>query len=143
MTFKQWNAAIMIVGQILVTIWLARGGWQLPGVDQSIAGTAVKLLWVVGFMIAWNIVLAITIAILVGIVTRRELVDEPDDERDRVINLKASRNAYFAVSIGGLIALLLFALKIDPIVGVYVVFGALMLGGLADSASRLVYYRIG
>jgi hypothetical protein len=48
------------------------------------------------------------------------------------------------MSIAAALALLLLAFaNVAPVFAVYALFVAAMLGGAADAASRLVYYRIG
>ncbi len=59
------------------------------------------------------------------------------------MSAKSARNAYYALSFGGLGTLLMLALGADPVNGAYVLFFALMLAGAADSVSKLIYYRIG
>lgn len=143
MTFKQWNAAIQLTAQALV------GGWLIVDITRqdvwppTVATVAGHLIWALVFTIGFSIVASIVIAILVSIASGEQLKDERADERDRAINARSMRNAYFIVSIGGGISLLMLAFSVDPALAAYVLFGSLILGGATDSGSRLLYYRWG
>lgn len=143
MTFKQWNAVLMLASQALISGWLildllAPGNAGLP-----VAAVATKLLWAGLVMIVFNIVAAIVTAIVGSIVTRQEFKDERADERDQAVYAKSMRNAYFVVSVGGLATLLLLAFGYDPALAAYALFVGGMLAGAFGSLSQLYYYRIG
>ncbi len=140
MTAREWNAAILIAGQVAIVIWLMAGGPAFWGVDDSLAGTAIRLLWAVGLMIVWNIGVFILVGIVTGMAGDRTL-HSPDDERDRWIDLRASRNAYVVTGTGVFASIVVFALGQPPVWGLYAVFAAVMLGALTESVSKLVYYR--
>ncbi len=142
MTLKQWNAVIMLVGQVLITVWLV-GELAVAGVALSVADVSARLLWAGAIMIGFNIVAAIVIAIIVAIATRGQVRDERADERDRAIYARSMRNAYFVVSIGGVVTLVLLALGHDPVLAAYAIFAGGMLAGAAGSLSQLIYYRVG
>ena len=143
MSFKQWNAVLMLASQVLIAGWLIYDAIVAPSVDAPVAAVAAKLLWAGLVMIVINIAAAIGTAIVGSIVTRKEFKDERADERDKAVYAKSMRNAYFVSSVGGLAALLLLAFGYDPAVAVYAVFTGGMLAGAAGSISQLVYYRIG
>lgn len=141
MTYKELNAAVMILGGAGISAWVA---WQAviePASDLE--SVAWRLLYAIGLNILINIVLMIGAAIAIGIAQREDLKDERSDERDRAIFDRSLRNGYFAVSLGGLAVIVVLAFGHGPIVATYALFAALMLGGLIDPVSRLVYYRIG
>ena len=142
MSFKQWNAVIMLAGVVAIAIWLIAditGGAAQAGV----AAVATRLLWAGLIMIGFNIAAAIGTAIVGSIVTRAEFKDERSDERDKAVYAKSMRNAYFVVSVGGIATLLLLALGTDPVAAAYAVFISGLLAGGAGALSQLVYYRIG
>jgi len=141
MTYKELNAAVMIVSGAGIAAWV---GWQAvtePAPDLE--SVAWRLLYAIGLNIVINIVLMILATIVVSIAKREELKDERADERDRSISDKSLRNGYFAVSIGGLAVIIALAMGQGPIVAAYALFAVLMVGGLTDPVSRLVYYRVG
>jgi hypothetical protein len=82
-------------------------------------------------------------SILVSIARREEFKDERADERDQAVGLRGMRNAYFVASIAGVVTLFCLAFGVNPGGAAYALFGGLMLAGVVDAASRLVYYRIG
>lgn len=141
MSFKQWTAVVQIVTAIVVGVWLYNdAGGVLPA---SIEDAAERTLWAMGIVIVLNIVLSIVMAIAVSIARREEMKDERADERDKSINARGMRNAYFFAATGGLATLIYLAVGADPAGAPYLLFGALMLAGVADAVSRLIYYRVG
>lgn len=141
MTYKELNAAVMILSGAGIAAWVAWQAMTVPAPDLE--SVAWRLLYAIGLNIIINIALMIVATILVSIAQRAELKDERADERDRSISDRSLRNGYFAVSIGGLAVIIMLALGQGPIVAAYALFGVLMLGGLIDPVSRLVYYRVG
>jgi len=141
MTFKEWTAVIQVGTGVAVGIWLWR---DADGVmPATIELAAQRTLWALGGVIVLNIVGSIVIAILVSIAQGEELKDERSDERDHSVNNRGMRNAYIVASIGGLGVLVYLALGGNPPGAAYGIFGVLMLAGMTDAVSRLVYYRIG
>jgi hypothetical protein len=141
MTYKELNAAVMIATGMATAAWVLWQGRTNPVTDLE--SVAWRLLYAVGFNIIINIVVMIVATIVVSIVQREELKDERADERDRAIADKSMRNAYFAVSVGGLTVIIMLAAGFGPIAAAYSLFSVLVVGGLIDPISRLVYYRIG
>ena len=143
MSFKEWTAVVQLAGVVVITIWLANDLTSGGMGELTVAAVAMRLLWAIGAIIVFNIIALIVVAILVSIARREEFKDEKDDERDRLITAKSSRNAYAVVSVSAACGLVALAFGVDPVIGAYALFGAPMLGGTADAVSRLVYYRIG
>ncbi|MDO8358837.1 MAG: hypothetical protein Q7T08_02210 [Devosia sp.] len=143
MSFKQWNAVLMLASQVLIAGWLIYDAMVAPSTGAPVAAVAAKLLWAGLVMIVFNIVAAIGTAIVGSIITREEFKDERADERDKAVYARSMRNAYFASSVGGLAAMLLLAFGYDPVAALYALFIGGMLAGAVGSISQLVYYRIG
>lgn len=141
MTFKEWDAVIMIASGVVVSAWVLVQAMTEPAPD--LATVAMRLVSAIGATIVVNIVAVIVTTILVSIARREEFKDEKADERDRAIVAKSMRNAYFVASITGLVCLLMLAFGVEPALAIYALFGGLMLAGVLDAGSRLVYYRIG
>lgn len=141
MSFKEWTAVISILSAGVISGWVLQQAQAEPLTELS--AVAMRLLWAIGAVIVLNIVAMIVFSILASIATGREVKDERADERDRAIAMRSMRNAYFVASIGGLGFLVLLAFGFAPALAVYALFGALMLAGVTDSVSRLVYYRLG
>jgi hypothetical protein len=139
MTFKEWNAAIMVTSGVLISAWVAYDALATTAWTGTVAEVAADMLWAIGYVIAFNIVAVIVVTILVSIVQREELKGERAD----AVSAKAMRNGYFVLSISCAAILVLLALGIAPVFAVYALFGASMLAGVIFAASQLVYYRIG
>jgi hypothetical protein len=140
-TYKELNAVVMILGGVGISAWVAWRAVSDPA--PNLESVAWRLLYAIGLNILINIVLMILATIAVSIAQRQELKDERADERDRAVTDRSLRNGYFAVSLGGLAVIVVLAFGHGPVVAAYALFAALMLGGLIDPVSRLVYYRIG
>ena len=143
MSFKEWTAVGQLVGQVIIVAWLVLDAMGGGVAGQGITEIAVRLCWAIVAMIGLNIVLTIIAVIVGSIIAREELKDEKADERDISIDAYSGRNAGYVTSSAAALALLALALGADPILAVYALFAAPMLGGATDSVSRLVYYRIG
>jgi hypothetical protein len=144
MTFKEVTAAVQLLSVLVVAAWVWSQVGGNPEVTASMAAAATMLVWAIAISIVFNIVAIIVFAIVGSIIQGREMKDEAADERDRVVIDRSSRNGYIVMSIAAALALLLLAFaNVAPVFAVYALFVAAMLGGAADAASRLVYYRIG
>lgn len=143
MHYKEWNALVTLVGQVAIGVWFYRGAATHPEAYELLAGVAGKILWAIGYAIVLNIAGIILVSILVAIFSGRELKDERSDERDWAVGARSMRNAYLVLSLGALATVIAWASGADPISAAFVLFGAMMLGGAADAASRLFYYRVG
>lgn len=142
-SFKEWNAVTMLASAVLIGGWLLLDLAAHRAPDASVAAVAQKLLWAGLWMILINIAAAIGTAVVGSIVTRKEFKDEAADERDRAVYARSLRNAYFVVSVGGIVTLFTLALGYDPTVAAYAVFFGGTAAGAAGAISQLVYYRIG
>jgi hypothetical protein len=141
MTYKEWEAVVNILGAVVIGAWVIFEAVSDPA--TSVAEAAARLLWAILFVVLFNIAAMIVMTILVSIARGQEFKDERADERDRAVSLKGMRNGYVVASTIGALSLFPLAWGYDPAVAVYVLFGGLMLAGVVDAASRLVYYRIG
>ena len=141
MTFKEMNAAVMLLGAVVISAWVLKDAIGDP--TLTLSAVAARLCWAILASIVFNIVAIIVFTILISIAQGREFKDELADERDRLVGAKAMRNAYVVASLAGLAALIVWALGYEVTTGVYVLYGGLMLAGSVDAASQLVYYRIG
>ena len=143
MSFKEWTAVGQLVGQVIIVAWLVLDAMGGGAAGLTVTDVAVRLCWAIVAMIGLNIVLTIIAVIVGSIIAREELKDEKADERDISIDAHSGRNAGYVTSSAAALSLLALALGADPILAVYALFAAPMLGGATDSVSRLVYYRIG
>lgn len=142
MSYRELTAAVQLVGQVLVGIWLVydlvNGGLE----GAAVASVAAKLLWAIGAVIVFTIIAMIVGTIAVSIAQREELKDEAADERDRAIEARSQRNSAYVTSVVAALALFPLAFGADPLFAVYALFFAPMLGGAVNAAYQLIYYRI-
>jgi hypothetical protein len=98
------------------------------------------LLLFIGISILARIIIQIVFHIVNVIVTREEDIPKKD-ERDKLIALKATRNAYYSLSGILLATIILLAAGLH----VFVVFISFILGGLVteivENISQIYYYR--
>jgi hypothetical protein len=113
------------------------------GMATSLPEAAWEVIWAIGYSIGFNILAVIVGVIAVSILQREELKDERTDERDRMVNDRSMRNAYFVLSIGVLGVLIWQGLGLDAVLGPYALFGVSMLAGATFGVSQLYYYRMG
>lgn len=142
MSHKEMVAGIQLVGQVLVTVWLV---WDLLNgglVGASVMSVAVKLLWVIGVVIVFSIIATIIGTIVVSIRRREAFRDEPADERDLLIEAQSQKWSAYVTSSLAALALIPLALGADPVLAVYALFGAPMVGGTVNAIYQLYYYRV-
>lgn len=143
MTFKELTAAVQVLSVVVIGGWVINQATSNAELAGSVQAVATMLCWAIGASIVFNIAATIVGAILVSIAQGQEIKDERADERDRLVGAKAMGNAYVVTSIVAALALLALAFGTDPLLAIYGLFAAPMLGGLVEASSRLVYYRVG
>jgi uncharacterized membrane protein len=146
MSFQEKRALVVLVSSIAITVLYSAYMLSRYPVSDAYSPEVFRfwgnffLILVVVTILA-NIVIHIVFSILNTIVTRE---DEPiSDERDELIDLKASRYALYVFSVGFLLAMLSLVLEQPPAV----MFTVLLCGGLASQvvaeALRFHLYRRG
>lgn len=138
MTYEQKGTAVYLL-VVLVTygVYLAL---ILPAVATTPVaeiGYVAPLLWTIGA----SIVSAIVLRILVEIVRPSEL--QRDDIRDRDIRRAAARLGYWPLVAGGIVALLLAILRLDPFWIANVIYLAFVAQAVLTSIIALTLYRRG
>jgi len=141
MSYKEWEAVVSVIAAIVIGAWVIFEALTNP--PATVAAVAGRLLWAILYGVLFNIAAMIVTTILVSAARRAEFKDEAADERDKAVGMKGMRNGYVVASIAGIASLFYLAFGADPSVAAYVLFGGLMLAGVVDSVSRLIYYRIG
>lgn len=96
----------------------------------------------IGVTIVARIVIIIAFVILNTVITR---VEEPDmmDERDQIIELKASRNALYVFSIGVVLAMGALVLEQPPAAMFAILILAGVVSEMISELSQFLYYRRG
>ena len=149
MSFQEKNIAVSLVNFVLILGFYVVRVFQLIQ-SESFNSTNVFRLW--GLIIALAIVVTIILTILThigsGIIHAIKTREEPDiqdieDERDQIIDLRGTKVTYFVYSIGVFLSMLTFVFGQPPLV----MFSSLIFFGLVaqiiGDISRLVLYRRG
>lgn len=117
------------------------------GLETGLKGWASAMLVFIGVGVAATIVILIVFHIINAVVqeVRHEEAEDPsvEDEMDKLIALKATRNSYFLVGAGFVASLVLLVLRQSPVVMLNVLFVSFNLGGLCDGFFQLYFYRKG
>jgi hypothetical protein len=139
-TFREKSIMVQIVsiltvyGFFGVRLW---GFWDQPSMSSAAAG-AITAFALIGITICM---------IIIGIVSHVALVfyarPETPDERDRVIGLRGSRNAYGVLTVGIWCVLYLAITGVPHGALLYAIMGAFALAELIRLGSQLLYYRLG
>lgn len=143
MSFKEWNAAVMLASAVAIGAWLMWDAASRQAWNEPAAEAARTMLWALLASIVINVVGMILVAIAVSVARREAMEDERADERDRSVGARSMRNAYGVLSAAGALVLVVSALGGSPAAALYLLMAGLLLAGATDAASRLVYYRIG
>jgi len=138
--FREKSIVIQIVsilavyGLFGVCLW---GFWDLPSLPAVAAGAimVVALIGITVCMIVINIVGHAALAFYAR--------PEAPDERDRVIRLRGSRNAYGVLAVGMWCVLYLAIAKVPHGALLYTIMGAIALAELVRLGSQFLYYKLG
>jgi hypothetical protein len=138
--FREKSIVVQIVsilavyGFFGVRLW---GFWDQQSLSAAGAG-AIMVLALIGITICVSVI-QIASHIALAFFGRFET----PDERDRVIGLRGSRNAYLALAVGIWCVLYLAITGIPHGALLYSIMGAFALAELVRLSSQLVYYRLG
>lgn len=134
-------STVIVLGIYYWTVF-ERFNNELMNTDEQLQFWAKAILIAIPISIATKIVMMIIFAISNYIITKEELPCF-EDERDKLIELKSTRNSYFIFGIGFVISLVVLAFGYPP----KFMFIALILAGIAseifDNLSKLYYHRKG
>ena len=101
------------------------------------------LLILIGVQILFQVVAQILLAISHAIVTREEEDPSFEDERDKLIELKSTRNQFVVFGVGFLLATAALAFGHSVTVMFVILIAFLIIAELFGGVSKLVYYRRG
>ena len=95
-----------------------------------------------GVSIVARIIIYIIFHIINAIATREEEVPV-EDERDKLVKLKSTRNSYYAFSGGFVLSVISLALGM-PVYGIFIAFvGFGLIAEIIENSSQIYYYRKG
>jgi hypothetical protein len=150
MSYQQKNVTVSLVTFMLILGFYLIRLFQIVQ-NGNFNSTSVFRLW--GFVIAFAIVGTIVITILTHILSAithaiKTGEEDPDiedieDERDQLIDLRGTKVTYFISSIGGFLSMLTFVLGQPPLVmfTLLIFFG--VVAQIIGDVSRLYLYRRG
>ena len=134
MSFREKCAWISFVLLLLLIVGFALGGHlKLDGID----GLHYFLALILGFAF---------LQVLLRVVIARQAPRDartPKDERDQLIDLKASRIGFYALVTGVLLAMLLVHVHGNPWTGLESMVLAVLVAWAIKFAGEIVYYRRG
>jgi len=150
MSFQQKNITVSLVNfSLILGFYLFRVFQMVQG--GSFTSTNVFRLWGIVIALAIGVTIFATIlthilsAIIQAIKTGEEnpKIEDFEDERDRLIDLRGTKVTYFVSSIGVFLAMLTFVLGQPPLVmfTLLIFFG--VVAQIVGDISRLVLYRRG
>jgi len=150
MSFQQKNITVSLVNfSLILGFYLFRVFQMVQG--GSFTSTNVFRLWGIVIALAIGVTIFATIlthilsAIIQAIKTGEEnpKIEDFEDERDRLIDLRGTKVTYFVSSIGVFLAMLTFVLGQPPLVmfTLLIFFG--VVAQILGDISRLVLYRRG
>ena len=149
MSFQERNIAASFVIFILILAFYVVRVFQLVQNESFNLSNMVRL-WVIVIVLGIVVTIIGTILTHIGsgiveaIKTQKEpVIEDIQDERDRLIDLRGTRVAYIVYSLGVLLAMLTFALGQPPLVmfSLLIFFG--LVAQIIGDISRLVLYRRG
>lgn len=150
MSFQEKNITVTLISFSLILIFLVTRVLQMLQTDSFTAANVFRL-W--GVVIVLAVIVTVAGIILTHIVTAVVIAiqtgdDDPDiedieDERDKLIDLRGTKVTYTITSLGSFLAMLTFVFGQDPLVmfTLLIFFG--VLAQVIGDISRLVLYRRG
>ena len=150
MSFQEKNITVTLISFSLILIFLVTRVLRMLQTDSFTAANVFRL-W--GVVIVLAVIVTVAGIILTHIVTAVVIAiqtgdDDPDiedieDERDKLIDLRGTKVTYTITSLGSFLAMLTFVFGQDPLVmfTLLIFFG--VLAQVIGDISRLVLYRRG
>jgi hypothetical protein len=147
MTYQEKQNIVNISSGVLITgiyAWIVyqrhlQGRFDLT---EDFSKWGIIFLIFIGVSVVARVIIQIIFHIINAIATREEEVPR-EDERDKLVKLKAIRNSYYAFTGGFVVSVLALALGM-PVHGMFI---ALVISGLIaeilDNGSQMYYYRKG
>jgi uncharacterized membrane protein len=147
MSYREKENIVNIFSALLITpvyAWIVYQKHLAGNIDLSddFQTWGIVFLIIAGVSIVARIVIYIIFHIINAIATREEDIPK-EDERDKLIKLKATRNSHYTFSIGFFMAIIALAVGMPS----YWLFILFVISGviseLIDNGSQMYYYRKG
>lgn len=147
MTYQEKQNVVNMVSGLLITAVYALIVFQkhqqgVFDLTQDFNKWGVLFLIFIGVSVAARIIIQIIFHIINAIATREEKVPE-EDERDKLVKLKAIRNSYYAFTGGFVLSVIGLALGM-PVHWIFIAFvGVGLIAEILENSSQIYYYRKG
>ena len=147
MSYQEKQNIVNIFSGLLITITYALIVYQrhLQGrfdLTEDFSKWGVIFLVFIGVSIVARIIILIVFHIINAIATREEKTPV-EDERDKLVKLKAIRNSYYAFTSGFVLSVMGLALGM-PVYGIFIAFvGFGLIAEIIENGSQIYYYRKG
>ena len=147
MTYQEKQNVVNIFSALIITLIFAWMVWQRQQTGQldlseNFRQWGIVFLIFIGISIVARIIIQIIFHIGNAIATREEKVPA-EDERDKLVKLKAIRNSYYAFTSGFILTVVGLALGM-PVYWIFIAFvGFGMIAEIIDNGSQIYYYRKG
>ena len=147
MSYQEKKNIVNIISSLLIIIIYALIVYQRHqegrfDLTEDYTKWGIIFLIFIGVSIVARITIYIIFHIINAIVTREEELPVTD-ERDKLIELKATRNSYRAFSIGFVMAIISLSLGM-PVYGIIIAFFiCCVIGEIVDNSSQIYYNRKG
>jgi hypothetical protein len=145
-----------VAGFLLVAAYTIYALGEYSPAPEDLKAWATAMLCFIGISVIAVIVIQILfhIAAAVGIAVKERECDDKEieknlssltteDERDKLINLKASHIGYILAGIGFVSTLIALVLGISSVLALHILFGALFIGAIIEGIVSVYYYEKG
>ena len=148
LAYQEKSVIVSLLTSTLVYALFAVLVWQRYRAESFDAASVLvfwgrALLILIGMQILFQVVAQILLAISHAIVTREEEDPALEDERDKLIELKSTRNQFIVFGVGFLLAAAALAFGHSVTVMFVILIAFLIIAQLFGDVSKLVYYRRG
>ena len=143
---ERQNIVNMISGLLITAIyaWITYQKQVQGSIDlkEDYKAWGIVFLIFIGVSIVARIIILIIFHIINAIAQRDEEIPA-EDERDKLITLKATRNSYYVFTSGFVMSVISLAIGM-PVYGIFIAFVATgLLAEIIDNGSQIYYYRKG
>jgi len=147
MTYQEKQNVVNMFSALLITVIYAWLVWQRQqqgqfDLTEDFRQWGILFLIFIALSVVARIIIQIVFHIGNAIATREEKIPR-EDERDKLVKLKALRNSYYAFTSGFVVSVVGLALGM-PVYWIFIAFvGFGMIAEIIDNGSQIYYYRKG
>jgi hypothetical protein len=148
MAYQEKNAIVNIISTVLISMFFWLYVFQRYQ-EEIVNPTNIFKFWGTAFLtlviasIVFQVVMTVVFNVINTIVTQEEEDPSFVDERDQLIELKATRNAMYLFSAGVALSMAILVIDMPPSAMFILLILSGMVGELFGNVSRLYFYRRG